>query len=142
MFLRTSCFVKRPVAKSWKARRTSGALRIGNQAPAGRPVRVQVTKGSEKRPASELQGGLHAGAGPVRATVVVELRERGEHAFHQLAGGRVVDRFRRGTKRNAERLQQGAESEVVVLVAREARQVEHDHEMTRPLFRRQNVSSF
>ncbi|PYQ86916.1 MAG: hypothetical protein DMG03_06490 [Acidobacteria bacterium] len=24
-FLRTSCFVKRPVAKSWKARRTSGA---------------------------------------------------------------------------------------------------------------------
>jgi hypothetical protein len=40
---------------------------------------------------------------------VVELRERGEHALHQFPGGRVIDRFRRGPQRAAERLQQGAE---------------------------------
>jgi hypothetical protein len=39
----------------------------------------------------------------------------GEYAFHQLPGGRVIDRFRRGPLRDAERLQQGAEREVVVL---------------------------
>jgi len=30
-------------------------------------------------------------ARPIRTHVVVELRERSQHAFHQLAGGRVVD---------------------------------------------------
>jgi hypothetical protein len=63
------------------------------------------------------------------------------NAVHQLAGGGVVDRPRHRPQGDAERLQQRSPREVVVLVAREARQVEHHHDGTRPLFVRQNVSS-
>jgi hypothetical protein len=70
-----------------------------------------------------------SGAPSVRTAIVVELRERGEHALHQLAGGGVVDRLGRGAQRDPERLQQRPEREVIVSVAREPRQVEHDHEV-------------
>ncbi|HQZ40968.1 MAG TPA: hypothetical protein PLH72_18220 [Vicinamibacterales bacterium] len=57
------------------------------------------------------------------------MRERREHAFHQLAGRRVVNRLGGGAERDPERLQQRSKREVVVLVARKTRQVEHDHEV-------------
>jgi hypothetical protein len=50
----------------------------------------------------------------IRAHVVVELCERGQHAFHQLAGGCVVDRLGDRPQRDAERFQVCTEREVVV----------------------------
>jgi hypothetical protein len=99
------------------------------QALAHRPRCVQVADWRQEYPAPELQRGLHARSRSIRANVVVELRERGEDTFHQLAGGGVVDRLRRRAQGDAKRLQVRAQREVVVLVAREARQVEHDHEV-------------
>jgi hypothetical protein len=93
------------------------------------PWGVQVADCCQEHPSSELQRSLHAGPRSIRTHIVVELRERGEDTFHQLARGRVVDRLRRRPQRDAKRLQVRAQSEVVVLVAREARQVEHDHEV-------------
>ena len=69
------------------------------------------------------------------AHVIVELRERGQHAFHQFAGGRVVDRFGDRAQRDAQRLQVRAQREVIVLLAREAREVVHDHEVDPALVR-------
>jgi hypothetical protein len=67
------------------------AIGIMNEALA-RPLRsVQVSERGRKRPSSKLQRRAHARARPIRTHVVVELRERGQHAFHQLASGRVVD---------------------------------------------------
>jgi hypothetical protein len=56
------------------------------------------------------------------------------------AESRFLDRFRRGTQRNAERPQQRTQREMVVIVACEARQVEHDHEMDTALVQAANVS--
>ena len=47
----------------------------------------------------------------------------------QLPRGGVVDRLRHRSQRDSKRLQVRAQREVVVLVARKARQVEHDHEV-------------
>ena len=47
---------------------------------------------------TKLQGRTHAGAGSVRSDIVVELRERGQDTFHQLAGGGVIDWFGRGAE--------------------------------------------
>ncbi|MEZ5289917.1 MAG: hypothetical protein R2745_02435 [Vicinamibacterales bacterium] len=106
-----------------------------NQARA-RPLRcVQVSEWCRERPAAKLQRRTHASARPFRAHVVVELRERRQHAFHQLAGGRVVDRLGHRSQRDAERLQVGAEREVVVILAREAREVVHDQEVDLALVR-------
>jgi hypothetical protein len=66
---------------------------------------------------------------PLGAHIVVELRERGEHALHQFAGGRIVDWLRRGPERNAEGLQVSAKREVVVFLAGESRQIEDDDEL-------------
>src|SRR5262249_50634063 len=106
---------------------------IGNQTLAGGPSRIQVTKGSEERPASELQGRLHAATGSLGAHVVVELRESGEHALHQLACRRVVDRLGCGAQRDAERFEMRPQREVVVLLSSEARQAEDDNELDRAL---------
>ncbi len=111
------------------------AFRVGHQALAHRARRVDVAERRQEHPAAEFERGLHAGARAIRAHVVVELRERGEHAFHQLAGGGVVDRLGRRPQRDAQRLQERAQREVVVLVPREARQVEHDHEVDAALVR-------
>jgi hypothetical protein len=51
----------------------------------------------------------------------------------------VSDGFSGGPQRDAKRLEMRAQREVIVLVACEARQVEHDHEMDAALFNRQNV---
>ena len=141
--LRSCSFVKRPVAYSSNARRTSGA-RSGSVIrllPIARGA-FRYPIGAWNTPAFELQRSLHAGPRAVRAHVVVELREGGKHALHQFASGRVVDRLRRRAQRDAKRLQVRAQSEVVVFIAREAHQVEHDHEVHAPLFSRQNVSRF
>jgi hypothetical protein len=61
--------------------------------------------------------------------IVVELREGGEHAFHQLAGRCVVNRLGGGAERDPERLQVSAKGEMVVLLAGESRQVEDDDEL-------------
>jgi hypothetical protein len=50
-----------------------------------------VSERRRKRPSSEFQRGTHARARSIGTHVVVELRERRQHAFHQLAGRRVVD---------------------------------------------------
>jgi hypothetical protein len=61
------------------------AIGIVNEALA-RPLRsVQVSERRRERPSSEFQCGPHASARSIRAHVVVELRERSQHAFHQLA---------------------------------------------------------
>src|SRR5204863_8298974 len=52
-----------------------------------------------------------------------------------LAGRRVVDRLRRGSQRDPERLQMRAQREVVVLVPRESCQVEDDDELDPALVR-------
>ena len=57
----------------------------------------------------------HARARPIRTHVVIELRECRQHAFHQLAGGRVINRFGCRPQGDAERFQMCAEREVVVL---------------------------
>jgi hypothetical protein len=44
---------------------------------------------------SEFERGAHSGARAIGPYVVVELRECGEHAFHRLSSGRIVDRFGR-----------------------------------------------
>ena len=41
------------------------AFRVGHQALAHRARRVQIAERRQEHPASELQRGLHAGAGPV-----------------------------------------------------------------------------
>jgi hypothetical protein len=66
---------------------------------------VEVTKGSEKGPASELQCRLYAAAGPVGANVVVELGKGGQHALHQVARRCVVDWFGGRSERDPERLE-------------------------------------
>ena len=88
-----------------------------------------------KGPSAEFQCGAHAGARAVRAHVVVELRERRQHPFHQLAGGRVVDRLGRRPQGDAEGFQVRAERKVVVLLAGEPREVVHDHEVNLALVR-------
>ena len=88
-----------------------------------------------KGPSAEFQCGAHTGARAVRAHVVVELREGRQYPFHQLAGGRVVDRLGRRPQRDAERFQVCTEREVVVLLAREPREVVHDHEVDLALMR-------
>ncbi|HKB12150.1 MAG TPA: hypothetical protein VKD69_15925, partial [Vicinamibacterales bacterium] len=70
-------------------------LWIVNQAPAHRPRRIQVADRRQEHPSSEFQRRFHAGARAIGANVVVELRERCQDAFHQLACGGVVDRLRR-----------------------------------------------
>jgi hypothetical protein len=63
------------------------------------------------------------------------LREGSEHAFHQLAGRCVVDRFRRGSERNPKRLEMRTERKVVVLLAGEPGEVVYDHEVDLALAR-------
>jgi hypothetical protein len=99
------------------------------QALAHRPRRVQVADRGQEHPASQLQRGLHTRARSIRAHVVVELRKRGEDTLHQLASGSVVDRLGCGAKGDPQRLQMRPECEVVVVVPRETRQIEHNHEM-------------
>ncbi|HEX7087151.1 MAG TPA: hypothetical protein VF198_12365 [Vicinamibacterales bacterium] len=111
------------------------AFRIVHKTRGGPLRRVQVAERRRKRPAPEFERGLHASACSIRAHVVVELRERGQHAFHQLAGGRVVDRFGRRPQRDAQRIQMCAQRKVVVLLPREPREVVHDDEMDLALVR-------
>jgi hypothetical protein len=48
--------------------------------------------GRQEHPLPKVQRGSHAGACAIGPHIVVDLREGREHAFHQLAGGRVVSR--------------------------------------------------
>jgi hypothetical protein len=105
------------------------SLGVVHQALAHRPRRIQVADRRKKHPSSKFQRGLHAGARAIGAHVIVELRKRCEDTFHQLAGGGVVDRLCRRAQRDPKRLQMRPQREMVVLVAGEARQVEHDHEV-------------
>ncbi|MDP9222828.1 MAG: hypothetical protein M3P18_03050 [Actinomycetota bacterium] len=114
-------------------------FRIGNQAPAGRPVRVQVTKRREKCPPPELQSRFHAAARSLRTHVVVKLGEGGEHTFHQLAGRRVVNRLGGRTERDPERLQVSSKGEMVVFLPSKSRQVEHYDELDPALVRSAEV---
>ena len=71
------------------------SLGVGDEALPVRPWNVDVADRGEERPSSHFQGGLHPGTGAIRPHVIVELREGREDALHQLASGRVVDRFGR-----------------------------------------------
>ncbi|HEY1303620.1 MAG TPA: hypothetical protein VGF24_08740 [Vicinamibacterales bacterium] len=104
-----------------------------DQALADRSRRIQIADRCQEHPSSQFERRLHASACAIGADVVVELRERSEDTFHQLASGSVIDRLRRRPQRDAERLQMGAQREVIVLVSRKARQVEHDHEVNATL---------
>jgi hypothetical protein len=130
----TSCFVNRPVASASNARAISGA-RVRHQTLARPFRRVQIADRRRKGPSAEFQCGAHTRAGAVRAHVVVELRKRRQYPFHQLAGGRVVDRLGGRPQRDAERFQVCTEREVVVLLARESREVVHDNEVDFALMR-------
>ena len=99
-----------------------------------RPSRcVEVSDRFQERPTPELQRGPHAGTRAVRPAIVVELRERGQHAFHQFPGRGVVNRFCRRSQGNPKRLQVSAQREVVVLLSGKARQVEDHDELDLPL---------
>ena len=97
--------------------------------------------GAPAHPASEIQRGLHAGPRAVRAHVVVELRERRQHAFHQLAGGRVVDRLGGRPKGDAQRLQDERNAKWSYLSRAKRVRLNTTTKCTRPLFVRQNASS-
>jgi hypothetical protein len=78
------------------------ALWIFDEALAGPPWRVQVPDRREERPPSQFKCRSHAGFRAIRSHIVIELRERGEDAFHQLACRGVVDRFCRRAPRDTE----------------------------------------
>jgi len=71
------------------------ALGIVNETLSGPLRSIHVSERRRERPSSEFQRRAHASTRPIRTDIVVELRERSQHAFHQLAGRRVVDRFGR-----------------------------------------------
>jgi hypothetical protein len=63
----------------------------GHQALRVREATLALT-GARKVHESQFERRLHAGARAIGPHVVVESRERGEDAFHELPGGHVVDR--------------------------------------------------
>jgi hypothetical protein len=75
--------------------------------------RVHVAKRREERPPPEFERRSHPGARSVRPHVVVELREGGEYALHQLSGGPVVDRSGCGAQRDPQRFQMRSKHEMV-----------------------------
>ncbi len=84
-----------PVQFLERTRDERRAFRVGHQAFARPFWRLQISDGRRNGPSAEFKCGAHPGARAVRAHVVVELREGRQYPFHQLAGGRVVDRIGR-----------------------------------------------
>ncbi|OFW16862.1 MAG: hypothetical protein A3F70_03130 [Acidobacteria bacterium RIFCSPLOWO2_12_FULL_67_14] len=62
-----------------------GAFRVSDQTFARPFWSVEIAEGRHERPAALLQRRSHACARPFRSHVVVELREGGQDAFHQLS---------------------------------------------------------
>ena len=68
---------------------------------------------------------------------VIELRERGEHAFHQLSSGRVVDRLGCGAKGDCD-----STAHAIHSVVRHARKAREANERTVILFNRSGHGQF
>jgi hypothetical protein len=101
-------------------------IRIRHQALAGPFLGVEIADRRNEHPAALFERHSDSPARSLGSHVVVELREGGEHAFHQLAGRSVVDRLGDGTQRDPKRLQKRSQGKVVVLLACEPREVVHD----------------
>jgi hypothetical protein len=66
----------------------------------------------EERPSSEFKRCLHPCARSVRAQVVVELREGSQDTLHLLSGRGIDDGFRRRSQGDAQRFQEGSQTDV------------------------------
>ncbi|OFW05687.1 MAG: hypothetical protein A3H96_11545 [Acidobacteria bacterium RIFCSPLOWO2_02_FULL_67_36] len=93
--------------------------RVRHEARAGARVALEIADRRRPDPAAALDGRLHSGEDALGADVVVELRHRGEDAFHQPAGRRFVDRFGDRAQGDAEASQEADDRVMVGAVARE-----------------------